>query len=223
MSNLCSTIFPGPLPLPPPVQAFKHISTLPCFQSVPKTFKIHCELLHTLFKPHKLQILPSSSLTSSLALGLPAWPLGLQTQPLRAPCTASPAQGLSGSDLHSSGRPSQILSGQSHLLDTTPASMSSSWWSQAHPRSSVHLQLLQGQRWHAEADTWPRPSSVTICWVGEYRDFPLMFSFVSHFTLLIQLDIILVYGTRWGLIFSQKTTQWCQFPLLNNLPKLTGL
>ena len=116
-----------------------------------------------LFKACKLQLLPNSPLVSGLALslcpqctwhdlwvfrhmallsgGLPAWShqLGLSQAQTFIPCGGLPRS--------RQGRPTP--------LNATPASVPSPWQSQVGPRSSVHLQLLQGQSWHTGADTWP--------------------------------------------------------------------
>ena len=197
MSNLCSTTFLGPPLLSPPVQAFKHISALPCFQSVPKPFKIYYELLHMLFKPCKLQLLPNSPLVSGLALSPPGVTSGSSnTWPF---CQGS----LPG--LTSSGSLRFTLP---FLAEAFPDLIRADPPTQCHP--SICAFLLAEPGWSTflcAPEAPPRselthgskiPDPVTICWVSDYRDFPLIFSFASYFTLLIQLDVILVYGTRWG-------------------------
>lgn len=166
-SNLCSTTFLGPLLLSPPVQAFRHISTLPCFQSVPQTFKIYYELLHMLFKACKLQLLPNSPLVSGLALnlcpqstwhdlwvfrhmtllsgGLLAWShqLGLSRVQTSIPCRGLP-RSRQGRAIHS--MPPQHL-----CLPLGRARL-------------VHISLGTCSSSKVRADTWEQtPDPVTIC------------------------------------------------------------
>lgn len=116
----------------------------------PSRFTMNCFIL---FKACKLQLLPNSPLVSGLALSLCPQCTWHDLSVFKALAL------LSGGLLPESHqlRLSQVqtfipcgglprsTSGQTHPQCHPPASVPSPWQSQAGPRSSVHLQLLQGQ------------------------------------------------------------------------------